>query len=51
MVYRPPLLGSLKKILATDADKAEIALSFYRERYNRVGKFENRVYAGMEHKL
>lgn len=47
----PPLLGSLKKILAADADKAETALSFYRERYNAVGKFENRVYPGIPEAL
>ena len=40
----PPLLGSLRKILAADADKAETALSIYRERYKAVGKFENKVY-------
>jgi phosphoglycolate phosphatase len=43
----PPLLGSLKKILAADAHKAETALSIYRERYNTVGKFENKVYPGI----
>lgn len=47
----PPLLGCLKKILAADADKAETALSIYRERYNTVGKFENKVYPGIPETL
>ncbi len=47
----PPLLGSLKKLLAADADKAETALSIYRERYNAVGKFENKVYPGIPETL
>jgi phosphoglycolate phosphatase len=47
----PPLLGSLRKLLAADADKAETALSIYRERYNAVGKFENMVYPGIPETL
>ncbi|MFC2146314.1 HAD hydrolase-like protein [Acidobacteriota bacterium] len=47
----PPLLGSLRKLLAADADKAETALSFYRERFNAVGKFENEVYPGIPETL
>lgn len=47
----PPLLGSLRKMLAADAHKAETALSFYRERYNAVGKSENKVYPGIPETL
>jgi phosphoglycolate phosphatase len=47
----PPLLDSLKKMLAKDVHKAETALSFYRERYNAVGKFENEVYPGIPETL
>jgi phosphoglycolate phosphatase len=47
----PPLLGSLRKMLAADAHKAETALYFYRERFNAVGKFENVVYPGIPETL
>ena len=47
----PPLLDSLKKILASDAHKAETALSIYRERFSAVGKFENKVYPGIPETL
>jgi phosphoglycolate phosphatase len=47
----PPLLGSLRKMLAADAHKAETALSFYRERFDAVGKFENEVYSGIPETL
>jgi len=43
----PPLLDSLRKMLGPDADKAETALSIYRERFSAVGKFENKVYPGI----
>jgi phosphoglycolate phosphatase len=43
----PPLQASLRKMLGPDADKAETALSIYRERYSAVGKFENKVYPGI----
>lgn len=47
----PPLQESLRKMLGPDADKAETALSIYRERYREVGKFENMVYAGIPETL
>ena len=43
----PPLLESFIKMLDTDCDKAETALSLYREHYNAQGKFENEIYAGI----
>jgi phosphoglycolate phosphatase len=43
-----PYLGeSFKKILKSDDDMAETAVSFYREYYNEKGKFENEVYLGI----
>lgn len=47
----PPLLGSLRKILGPDTDKAETSLSIYRERYSAVGKFENKAYPGIPETL
>ncbi len=47
----PPLLGSFIKMLGADSDKAETALSLYRERYNAEGKFKNKVYAGIPETL
>jgi phosphoglycolate phosphatase len=38
-------------MLAADAHKAGTALSIYRERYNAVGKFENKVYPGIPETL
>ena len=41
----PPLKKSLTELLATDEDElAEEALAIYRERFGRVGLYENRVY-------
>jgi phosphoglycolate phosphatase len=47
----PPLQASLRKMLGPDADKAETALSIYRERFKEVGKFENKVYPGIPETL
>lgn len=44
----PPLRGSFKKILKGDDNMAETAISFYREYYVEKGKFENRIYSGVE---
>ena len=42
----PPLLNSFKILLnSNQPDLAQKALMLYRERFDRVGKFENRVYA------
>ncbi|MFH1992255.1 MAG: HAD hydrolase-like protein [Pseudomonadota bacterium] len=43
----PPLQESLGKLLSPDAGRTETAVSFYRERFNAVGKFENEVYPGL----
>jgi len=43
----PPLLDSFKKLLAPETGMAEKALSLYRVRFNREGKFENNVYPGI----
>jgi len=47
----PPLKDSLAKLLASDAGLADTALALYRERFNRVGKFENETYAGVPEML
>lgn len=47
----PPLMGSFRKILGQDCDKAETALSLYRERYNAEGKYNNKIYAGIPETL
>ncbi len=46
----PPLKASLAKLLEDDA-LADQALAHYRERFSRVGLFENRVYPGIEEAL
>lgn len=43
----PPLQESLGKLLSPDAEQAESAVSFYRERFSAVGKFENEIYPGI----
>jgi len=43
----PPLKESFKKILKSDDEMAETAVSFYREYYKDKGKFENEVYSGI----
>jgi phosphoglycolate phosphatase len=41
----PPLIRSFDKLLGTKNFKlGEKAIKFYRERYNRIGKFENQVF-------
>ncbi len=41
----PPLIQSFRQLLETDNfELAQEALALYRERYNRVGKFENQIY-------
>jgi len=44
----PSLRESFREILATDdAERVEAALRLYRERFSRVGLFENAVYPGV----
>jgi phosphoglycolate phosphatase len=44
----PPLIESFKKILGDDGSgQAHEALLMYRERFAKIGKFENKVYDGI----
>jgi phosphoglycolate phosphatase len=44
----PPLAQSFARLLATDDDnQIDAAMGLYRERFARVGLFENRVYPGI----
>jgi phosphoglycolate phosphatase len=46
----PPLHASLKKLVGTD-ERADTALSLYRERFGDIGLFENEIYPGIENTL
>ncbi|MCZ6674616.1 MAG: HAD family hydrolase, partial [Verrucomicrobia bacterium] len=43
----PPLYDSFLELLENDADAAEKAMGFYRDRFETVGMFENELYAGI----
>ncbi len=44
----PPLVESLKRLLAdTGSGQVQEALLIYRERFSKIGKFENKVYDGI----
>ncbi len=43
----PPLNVSFKEFYGFDDDKANKAVSIYRERYSKVGLFENEIYPGI----
>lgn len=43
----PPLFDSFKRLYNMDDELALKTVKVYRERYNRTGKFENRVYEGI----
>ncbi len=43
----PPLIWSFRELLGLSPEDAEEAQRIYRERYNTVGLFENRVYPGI----
>ncbi len=47
----PPLGYSFREYMGMDEDMAERAVETYRERYNAVGLFENRVYPGVRRLL
>jgi len=48
----PPLLDSFEKILGPNsATLAEKALFYYRERFSRIGKFENKIYSDIHEAL
>ncbi|MBO4785300.1 MAG: HAD hydrolase-like protein, partial [Lachnospiraceae bacterium] len=43
----PPLKDSFPKYCGFDEETTEKAIALYRERYSKVGKFENRPYEGI----
>ena len=47
----PPLIWSFKHLMGMSEAEAWQAQSIYRERYNTVGKYENRVYPGIRNLL
>lgn len=47
----PPLIESFTYLFGGDGEKAERAVSLYRERYSALGWAENRVYDGIEETL
>jgi len=48
----PPLLESFEKILGPgNTSLAKEALLYYRERFSRIGKFENQIYSGIHETL
>lgn len=50
-VIGPPLLTSYKQIYGFSDEQAALALATYRERYEEIGKFENRPYHGISELL
>lgn len=44
----PPLMESFCEVCGFDHDKAEKAIEYYRERFQQVGLYENKVYSGIE---
>ena len=47
----PPLIWSFRNLCGMSEAQAEQAQVIYRQRYNTVGLFENRVYPGIRHAL
>ena len=47
----PPLFWSFQEYMGLSAEDAEKAIGIYRERYNTLGLFENRVYPGVRYAL
>ena len=47
----PPLTWSFREYMGMSPEEAEQAVAIYRERYNTVGLFENRVYPGVRFAL
>lgn len=47
----PPLVWSFRELMGMTEEQALRAQEFYRERYNAVGKYENRVYPGVRNML
>ena len=50
-IVGPPLIWSFRNTFKFDEETAQKCVSLYRERYDRVGKFENRLYDGVENML
>ncbi len=47
----PPLIWSFQELMGMDEETAWKAQKIYRERYNTLGRFENRVYPGVRSML
>jgi len=47
----PPLLASFKEFYQLNDEEANLALQYYRERFSKVGLYENAVYEGMKELL
>ena len=47
----PPLLLKLMEVCGTTTEEAAQTVAFFRERYETVGKFENRLYPGITEML
>lgn len=47
----PPLLYSFRESFGLSENDAELALSYYRERFSDVGLFENEMYSGIKELL
>ncbi len=47
----PPLMDSFCEVCGFDQQKAEKAIEYYRERFQEVGLYENKVYPGIEELL
>lgn len=50
-IVGPPLMKTFTEDFAMDAETAETALAYFRERYTTVGLFENKLYPGIEEML
>ncbi len=47
----PPLQESFQAVFGFDKEQTETAISFYRERFKKIGMFENAVYEGIPEML
>lgn len=48
MVIGPPLRDSFQEFYGMSAEDAELGTTIYRERFGKVGLFENEIYPGMK---
>ena len=44
----PPLLAQFKEVFGMEDDEAEKAVSYFRERYNETGVYENSIFSGID---